>query len=63
MAEAMMIFAVASGLFGAIGTVIAMQGSLIDEKKSGTAAWIMSKPVSRTASSSPSWSRMRSRCR
>ena len=49
LAEAMMIFSVASGLFGAIGTVIAMQGSLIDEKKSGTEAWIMSKPVSRTA--------------
>mgnify|MGYP001498884017 CR=1 FL=1 len=47
--EAMMIFAVASGLFGAIGAVIGMQGTLIDEKKSGTAAWIMSKPVSRTA--------------
>jgi ABC-2 type transport system permease protein len=26
-----------------------MQGTLIDEKKSGTAAWIMSKPASRTA--------------
>ena len=37
------------GLFTPIGAIIAMQGSIIDEKKSGTAAWIMSKPVSRTA--------------
>lgn len=37
------------GLFTPIGGVIAMQGVIIDEKKSGTAAWIMSKPVSRTA--------------
>ena len=37
------------GFFTPIGAIIAMQGSIIDEKKSGTAAWIMSKPVSRTA--------------
>jgi len=37
------------GLFTPIGGVIAMQGVIIDEKKSGTAAWIMSKPVSRIA--------------
>ena len=47
--EVLTIFAVASGIFGAIGAAVAMQGSLIDEKKSGTAAWIMSKPASRTA--------------
>jgi len=47
--EARTVFTVMAGLFGTIGAVIAMQGSIIDEKKSGTAAWIMSKPVSRPA--------------
>ena len=47
--EALTILVVTTGLFGAVGTVIVMQGSMIDEKQSGTAAWIMSKPVSRTA--------------
>jgi ABC-2 type transport system permease protein len=47
--EAKIVFAVSVGLFASIGAVIAVQGALIDEKKSGTAAWIMSKPVSRPA--------------
>ncbi len=38
-----------AGLFTPIGGIITMQGAIIDEKKSGTAAWILSKPVSRTA--------------
>jgi ABC-2 type transport system permease protein len=37
------------GIFGAIGAVVSVQGAIIDEKKSGTAAWIASKPVSRPA--------------
>jgi ABC-2 type transport system permease protein len=48
-AEAMMVFTVMAGIFGTIGAIIAMQGTIIDEKKSGTAAWIMSKPASRPA--------------
>jgi ABC-2 type transport system permease protein len=48
-AEARTVFAVMAGMFGTIGVVIALQGSIIDEKKTGTAAWIMSKPVSRPA--------------
>ena len=47
--ESIMVFAVLAGLFGTIGAIIATQGSIIDEKKSGTAAWIMSKPASRPA--------------
>lgn len=31
-----------------LGVIIVMQNVLIDEKRSGTAAWILSKPVSRT---------------
>ena len=32
-----------------IGVVILLQGSVIDEKAMGTAEWVLSKPVSRTA--------------
>ena len=46
-AEARTVFVVMAGMFGTVGIVIAMQGSIIDEKKSGTATWIMSKPASR----------------
>jgi ABC-2 type transport system permease protein len=49
LAEARLVFVVMAGLFGTIGAIIAMQGSIIDEKKSGTAAWILSKPASRPA--------------
>lgn len=33
----------------AIGVLVVMQGSMIGERQSGTAAWILSKPVSRAA--------------
>jgi ABC-2 type transport system permease protein len=49
LAEARTVFVVMAGIFGSIGVVIAMQGVIIDEKKNGTAAWIMSKPASRPA--------------
>jgi len=41
-------FGVAS-IFTAIGVVVLAQGSIVGEKKSGTAAWILSGPVSRSA--------------
>src|SRR5690606_21461096 len=47
--EARTVFTVMAGLFRTIGAVIAMQGTIIDEQKSGTAAWIMSKCASRPA--------------
>ena len=46
---ALMNLVIMVGLFTPIGGIITMQGTIIDEKKSGTAAWIMSKPASRTA--------------
>jgi ABC-2 type transport system permease protein len=49
LAEARTVFMVMAGMFGTIGVIIAMQGAIIDEKKSGTAAWILSKPASRPA--------------
>ena len=33
----------------AIGVIVAMQDSIIEENQMGTAAWVLSKPVSRTA--------------
>lgn len=36
-------------LFGAVGMIILAQDEIIQEKQSGTAAWILSKPVSRSA--------------
>ncbi len=47
--QARTVFVVMAGIFGTVGVIIAMQGTIIDEKKSGTAAWILSKPASRTA--------------
>ncbi len=37
------------GLATGTGAIIVMQGVILDEKKSGTAEWILSKPVSRSA--------------
>lgn len=37
------------GVIGAVGVVILMQGALVGEKRSGTAAWVLSKPISRPA--------------
>lgn len=37
-----------SGAAAMFGVIIIMQNVLIDEKRSGTAAWLLSKPVSRT---------------
>jgi ABC-2 type transport system permease protein len=47
--DAVSLYGIFSGLFPAIAVVIIMQDALVGEKESGTAAWVMSKPVSRTA--------------
>ena len=36
-------------VFLAIGIAVSSQGSIVGEKQSGTAEWVLSKPVSRTA--------------
>ncbi len=38
-----------AGLIMVIGVVVVAQNALISEKQSGTAAWVLSKPVSRSA--------------
>lgn len=45
----MTIFFSLAGIALAIGAVITGQEEVLDEKRSGTAAWILSKPVSRVA--------------
>ena len=47
--ELIMAFTVLLSVFATIGVCILMQGSLVGEKQTGTAAWILSKPVSRGA--------------
>lgn len=44
-----LLFVSLGGVATGIGVVLVMQGVIIDEKKSGTAAWVLSKPVSRPA--------------
>jgi ABC-2 type transport system permease protein len=43
------VFFALAGIALAIGTIIMGQEEVLDEKRSGTAAWILSKPVSRVA--------------
>lgn len=43
------VFSGAAGLIPAVGVVIAMQDALVSEKREGTAAWVLSKPVTRQA--------------
>jgi ABC-type transport system involved in multi-copper enzyme maturation permease subunit len=43
------LFNVFMGLVGPIGTAIVLQEAILGEKRSGTAAWILSKPVARPA--------------
>ena len=43
------LFAIFACLFPTIAIIIVMQDAIIGEKESGTAAWVLSKPVSRTA--------------
>ncbi len=45
----LLLFNIFVGLVGAIGASITMQSAVVGEKRSGTAAWVLSKPVSRTA--------------
>lgn len=42
-------YVILSGVFTTIGVIVLAQGAIIGEKRSGTAEWIMSSPVSRTA--------------
>ena len=45
----LLIYGMSAGLFATIAVVITVMGEIVGEKQSGTAAWILSKPVSRSA--------------
>jgi ABC-2 type transport system permease protein len=45
----LIVFSVFAGLFPAVAVVIIMQDALVGEKREGTAAWVLSKPVTRPA--------------
>ena len=47
--DLLMLFSVFASLFPAVGVVILMQDALVGEKREGTAAWVLSKPVTRHA--------------
>ena len=47
--EAATLYSVFSGLFPTIAVIIILQDAVVGEKESGTAEWVLSKPVSRTA--------------
>ena len=44
-----MLYGIFGGMFVAFGVMVAMQRVLVGEKRDGTAAWVLSKPVTRTA--------------
>jgi len=47
--EVIIMYGLIGGSFTSIGVVILMQGAIVGEKSAGTFAWILSKPLSRTA--------------
>ena len=47
--EGLSLYVLFSCLFPTIAIIIILQDAIIGEKESGTAAWVLSKPVSRTA--------------
>lgn len=47
--ELVMLLNIFLGVFAPFGVLILMQGAIVGEKQSGTAAWILSRPISRSA--------------
>ncbi|MGE5123038.1 MAG: ABC transporter permease [Acidobacteriaceae bacterium] len=45
----LLMYGIFGGLFVAVGVMIIMQRVIVGEKRSGTAAWVLSKPVTRTS--------------
>jgi ABC-2 type transport system permease protein len=48
-AQALILYGIFGGMFVALGVMIIMQGVIVGEKKAGTAAWVLSKPVTRAS--------------
>jgi ABC-2 type transport system permease protein len=47
--EIIALYSIFGGMFVMIGVMIVLQGAIVGEKRSGTAVWVLSKPVSRAA--------------
>lgn len=47
--EAMDLFFQAGGFFSLIGAILVTQGAIVGERRSGTAAWVLTKPTSRAS--------------
>lgn len=47
--DLLFMYGIFGGMFVALGAMIIVQGTFVGEKRSGTAAWVLSKPVTRTA--------------
>jgi ABC-2 type transport system permease protein len=47
--ELLNLFTIFAGMFPAVGVIIIMQDALVGEKREGTAAWVLSKPLTRPA--------------
>jgi len=47
--DVLFMYGIFGGMFVAFGVMIIMQRTIIGEKRSGTAAWVLSKPVTRTS--------------
>jgi ABC-2 type transport system permease protein len=47
--DLLMMYGIFGGMFVALAAMIIVQGTFVGEKRSGTAAWVLSKPVTRTA--------------
>jgi ABC-2 type transport system permease protein len=47
--DATALYTLFSGMFPTIAVIIILQDAIVGEKESGTAAWVLSKPVSRSA--------------
>ncbi len=45
--DSLMILFIFIGLFPAVGVIIIMQDAIVGEKREGTAAWVLSKPLTR----------------
>jgi ABC-2 type transport system permease protein len=43
------LYGIFAGLFASIGAMVVMQAAVVGEKRSGTAAWVLSKPATRAA--------------
>ena len=51
--DLLFLYGVFGGLFVAIGSMVVMHRAIVGEKTSGSAAWVLSKPVTRPASWCP----------